>query len=149
MLHDIGIFYADAPEIGCHGNYHYLCHGYLGRALMEKHGLAAHGRVCERHVGVGLTASDIISQGLPLPVRDMVPDTIEEQIICFVDTFYSKTPPPAGKRRSPEEVIAALAPYGAGKVDTFRTWLKRFGAETREWPMRPEPEPDANPNGDS
>jgi len=38
MLHDIGIFMTHAPSIGCHGAYTYLCHGYLGRELLEKKG---------------------------------------------------------------------------------------------------------------
>ncbi len=50
MLHDIGIFYTDAPKIGCYGYKEYLCHGYLGRELLEKEGLPAHALVCERHV---------------------------------------------------------------------------------------------------
>ena len=30
MLHDIGIFKCDAPDIDCHGDAPYICHGYLG-----------------------------------------------------------------------------------------------------------------------
>lgn len=30
MLHDIGIFLTDAPDIHCHGPHPYICHGYLG-----------------------------------------------------------------------------------------------------------------------
>ena len=36
MLHDIGIFLTKAPDIGCHGDLDYICHGYLGRDLLEK-----------------------------------------------------------------------------------------------------------------
>ena len=36
MLHDIGIFLTNAPQLGCHGNKPYICHGYLGREILEK-----------------------------------------------------------------------------------------------------------------
>src|SRR5208282_3141034 len=39
MLHDIGIFLTNAPHIGCYGDKPYICHGYLGRELLEKDGL--------------------------------------------------------------------------------------------------------------
>lgn len=128
MLHDIGILLTRAPEIGCFGRHAYVCHGYLGRKILEKHDLPAHARVCERHVGVGLSAADIAGQRLPLPVRDMLPETVEEQIICFADTFFSKTPPPAGTRRSADAVAAALERYGRDKAERFRGWLERFGS---------------------
>lgn len=34
MLHDIGIFRCNAPDIDCHGDAEYICHGYLGAELM-------------------------------------------------------------------------------------------------------------------
>ena len=59
MLHDIGMFYANAPSLGCTGNYPYISHGYLGRQLLENKDLHRHALVCERHVGVGLTIDEI------------------------------------------------------------------------------------------
>ena len=38
MLHDIGIFLCNAPDIDCHGEADYICHGYLGADLMRKEG---------------------------------------------------------------------------------------------------------------
>lgn len=127
MLHDIGIFYTRSPQFGCHGVFPYICHGYLGRELLERHGLPDHARVCENHVGVGLTASDIHLYQLPIPVRDMIPMTVEEQVICYADTFFSKTPPPVGTRRNAAEVIGSLERYGRDKVETFTKWFERFG----------------------
>lgn len=127
LLHDIGIFYTNSPAIGCYGKYPYVCHGYLGRELLERHGLPDLARVCESHVGVGLTAREIVKQRLPLPVRDMVPVALEEQIICFADLFFSKTPPPAGTRHTAASVAASLAKYGRDKVDVFDRWLELFG----------------------
>ncbi len=125
ILHDIGIFLTDAPPIGCHGDHPYLCHGYLGHEILEKEGLPKHGLVCERHTGTGLTKEEIKSQNLPLPYRDMIPRSIEEQIICFADTFYSKNKD-LKKEKSPEEIKQALKRYGNEKVEIFALWCEMF-----------------------
>jgi uncharacterized protein len=127
MLHDIGIIMTRTPELGCTGTLPYICHGVSGRAILEKAGLARHGRVCECHVGVGITIEDIRSGKLPLPLRDMTPQTLEEQIICYADKFYSKN----GHghpvlEKSAEEIILGLSPYGPEKVDRFLSWHRQF-----------------------
>lgn len=127
LLHDIGIFRTGARKIGCTGPHPYVCHGYLGRKILEEHGMPAHALVCERHVGAGLTAGDIRELNLPVPVRDMLPQTLEEEIVCFADCFFSKTPAPGGTRHRPEDVIAMLETYGSEKAERFRRWLDRFG----------------------
>jgi uncharacterized protein len=126
MLHDIGIFLTHAPHIGCHGERPYICHGYLGRELLEKEGLPRHALVCERHVGVGLTAEDIRSGGLPLPEREMTPESIEERIVCFADKFFSKDLDPLAEKPLPA-VRASIARYGADKLRVFDGWLEAFG----------------------
>ena len=55
LLHDIGIFRCDAPDIDCHGDAPYICHGYLGAELMRAEGYPRHALVCERHTGTGLS----------------------------------------------------------------------------------------------
>ena len=82
MLHDIAIFMTDAPGIDCFGHYPYVCHGYLGRELLENLGFPKHGLVCERHIGVGITLEDIRINHLPIPHREMVPISVEEKIVC-------------------------------------------------------------------
>ena len=89
MLHDIGIFMTNAPKIYCFGDYPYLAHGYLGRELLTGLGFPEHGLVCERHTGVGITKEEILERSLPLPLRDLIPETVEEQIISFADKFSS------------------------------------------------------------
>ncbi|MCP4022476.1 MAG: HDIG domain-containing protein, partial [Desulfobacteraceae bacterium] len=60
MLHDIGIFMTDASSIGCMGDSPYLCHGFLGRKLLDDLGLDERlGLVCERHTGAGITKENI------------------------------------------------------------------------------------------
>ena len=92
MLHDIGIFMTHAPAIHCRGSHPYICHGFLGRQLLDGLGFPRHGRVAERHTGAGITLHNITAHQLPLPHREMVPVTLEEKIICVADKFYSKSP---------------------------------------------------------
>ena len=126
MLHDIGIFMTNTPELGCTGEHPYVCHGYLGRKILENRQLPAHALVCERHVGVGITSEDIRRNNLPLPQRDMVPISIEEQAICFADKFFSKNGHTNGRGKSVEEILNALRPYGSEKVECFQSWARLF-----------------------
>lgn len=127
LLHDIGVSQVYAPDIGLHGAHPYIMHGVLGRAILEKEGYPLHGLVCERHIGVGLTVADIERQQMPLPRRDMCPVSICEQIICFADLFYSKTPGKLSLRKSPEKIRKKLALFGDDKVVVFDSWMKQFG----------------------
>lgn len=126
LLHDIGIKYVQAPAIGCHGDQPYLAHGLLGRQLLETEGLPRHALVCERHIGVGLSGAEIAAQGLPLPVRDMIPLELEEIVITYADLFFSKTPGHVAVEKSVAEVRRSLARYGAVKVAIFDDWQRRF-----------------------
>jgi uncharacterized protein len=126
MLHDIGIFLTLSLELGCTGNQPYVCHGYLGRDLLEENGLPEHALVCERHLGVGISADDIRRHNLPIPVRDMLPVSIEEQIICFADKFFSKNRTGAVTENSVADILRSLAPYGEDKVTRFKSWLDLF-----------------------
>jgi uncharacterized protein len=127
LLHDIGIFLTDSPTLGCHGREPYIRHGILGREILEALGLPRHGLVCERHVGVGISAEDIRRSGLPLPERDMRPVTVEEQIICYADKFFSKNGKGAPQEKPAAAIVASLKPYGADKVERFLGWMELFG----------------------
>lgn len=124
MLHDIGIFLTDAPEIHCFGIAPYICHGYLGRELLDNFGYPKHGLVCERHTGTGLSRQDIEMQNLPLPHRNMEPISIEEQVICFADCFYSKTH--LGVEKSVDKVRKKLSKFGEKSVNKFDDWCIDF-----------------------
>jgi uncharacterized protein len=129
LLHDIGIFLTHAPLFGCTGTRPYLCHGVLGRELLDKAGLPRHALVCERHVGVGLSREEIEKNRLPLPSRDMRPVSLEEQIVCFADKFFSKNGDGVGVggEKSLSRIRAELAPFGTDKVAIFDVWVRRFG----------------------
>jgi uncharacterized protein len=126
LLHDIGILLTAAPQLGCYGKHPYVCHGVLGRELLEAEGLKRHALVCERHVGVGITRRDIRLQRLPLPARDMRPVTIEEQIICYADKFFSKNGTGAHKEKTVSEILQKLASYGKDKAARFKHWVDLF-----------------------
>lgn len=125
-LHDIGIGATHAPQIGCQGSLPYICHGVEGRKLLDAAGLHAHGLVCERHIGVGLSAGDIRAQDLPLPERDMQPLSLEEQIVTYADLFFSKNPRNKGGPKNVEQVRSSLARHGPDKVAVFDAWHQRF-----------------------
>ena len=124
MLHDIGIFLTDAPGIHCHGTQPYLLHGRLGAKLMRQEGLERVARVCERHTGTGLTPEVIARQNLPLPPGDYRPETLEEQLICYADKFFSKSHPE--RVRSIADTARSLEKFGAEGVAVFLGWAKLF-----------------------
>jgi uncharacterized protein len=128
MLHDIGILHTESPGFGCHGKYPYICHGFLGRELLDSIGLPEYGLISERHIGVGISCADIRNSRLPLPERDMLPVSIEEQIICYADKFFSKNGNGHKQNgaKSVEHIIKALMPYGQDKVDRFQKWVEMF-----------------------
>jgi uncharacterized protein len=127
MLHDLGIFLTDSPDLDCHGSEPYIRHGVLGREILETLGYPRHGLVCERHVGVGISASDIRRFHLPLPERDMLPVSIEEEIVCYADKFFSKNGGGTSHEKSITEIAANLSHYGADKVERFMRWVDLFG----------------------
>lgn len=124
MLHDIGIFQTDASSIYCFGSYPYICHGYLGADLMRAEGYPRHALVCERHTGAGLSLDEIIRQDLPVPHRDMVPVSSEEQVICFADKFFSKTH--IDQEKTVEKARKSLERYGKAGVKRFDRWCEQF-----------------------
>lgn len=124
LLHDIGIFLTDADGIHCYGTHPYICHGYLGADLLRAEGYPRHALVCERHTGAGISPEEIERQGLPIPKRDMRPVSMEEQVICFADKFFSKTK--LDKEKSVEKALKSIARYGNEGVERFNRWCEMF-----------------------
>ena len=110
MLHDIGIFRCYAPSICCHGTEPYIRHGLLGGEMLRNEGFPRHARVAERHTGTGLPGYE--------------PETLEEQIICYADKFYSKSSP--DRVRTVAEAAQSLEKFGAAGVRKFLDWATRF-----------------------
>ena len=128
MLHDIGIFLTNTPQFDCFGEHPYIRHGILGSELLKEKGHSRLALVCERHVGAGISIEDIRCHRLPLPERDMIPVSIEEQIICYADKFFSKNGNGRPAEKSIPEIIDILKCYGPEKVRRFESWVKKFEA---------------------
>lgn len=124
MLHDIGIFMTKARHIACKGKLPYICHGYLGRDLLTAEGFPQHGLVCERHTGTGLSLETIVTRKLPIPHRDMQPKSMEEQIICFADKFFSKSR--LEKEKSVKKIRSGLGKHGTHQIKRFDEWCDMF-----------------------
>jgi len=124
MLHDIGIYKTSAPDIHCFGSEPYLCHGILGAELLRSEGLPRHAFVCERHTGAGLTKEEITEQRLPLPPADFLPVSIEEQLICFADCFFSKTKPE--KEKPVGAIRRKIKKFGIRSLKQFDAWCEMF-----------------------
>lgn len=129
MLHDIGIYLTNAPDIGCIGTFPYIAHGYLGREILENEGLREIAPVCERHIGVGISLADILRYNMPLPHRDMMPVTIEEKIVCYADKFYSKTEQHLQVPKPIQKIRKKILKYGEDKIRLFEKMVQMFGAE--------------------
>lgn len=110
MLHDIGIRWCNAPSIHCFGEEPYLRHGQIGAELLRKEGFERHARVCERHTGTGLLGFE--------------PETLEEQLVCYADKFYSKSD--VDHVRSVLEVAQSLEKFGHDGVVKFLHWAEQF-----------------------
>lgn len=126
LLHDIGVCQVHAPGLGLHGTHPYIMHGVLGHDILEGEGYPLHALVSERHTGVGITCEEIIHKHLPLPHRDLCPQSLAEQIICFADLFYSKKPGRLGERKQVEQIRKKLLPFGEAKAAVFDGWLAKF-----------------------
>ncbi|MCI6159979.1 MAG: HDIG domain-containing protein [Prevotellaceae bacterium] len=124
MLHDIGVIRCDAPGIHCFGDEPYILHGRLGAEMLRAEGFPRHARVCERHTGAGLTEQDIVGQNLPLPHQDFLPETLEEQVICYADKFFSKTR--LDREKTIEQAKNSLAKFGEEGVVRFCRWVQLF-----------------------
>ena len=124
MLHDIGIFLTNAPVIECFGSHQYIEHGYLGADIVRREGYPFHALVCERHTGTGLSTDEIVRRRLPLLHRDMRPISLEEQIICYADLFFSKTHLDVEK---PIDIVRQrVAAFGDESLNTFERWVSIF-----------------------
>lgn len=124
MLHDIGICLCDAPGIHCYGHEPYIRHGVCGASMLRAEGLERHALVCERHTGAGISVADIERQHLPLPLRDFLPLSVEEQIICYADKFYSKSH--VDREKTIAQAEQSLARFGDEGLRRFVGWEKMF-----------------------
>ena len=124
LLHDIGIVQTDAPKIYCFGESRYICHGYLGAEMLRNEGLERHALVCERHTGSGLTKEEILKNHLPIPPRDMLPETLEEKLICFADKFYSKSH--LEQEKTVDKIRKSVSKHGEDSLSRIDEMIQLF-----------------------
>ncbi len=124
MVHDIGIIKTNAPDIKCFGSEPYIRHGVLGAEMMRAEGFPRHARVCERHTGAGLSLKEIEEQGLPLPHVDLLPETLEEKVICYADKFFSKTK--LEREKTLEQAERSVAKHGDEGLRRFKEMERLF-----------------------
>lgn len=126
LLHDIGIVRTAAPGIHCTGTEPYIRHGILGRAMLEQEGMPVEALVCERHTGAGISAEEIEMAQMPLPVRDMLPLSLLEKVVCYADKFYSKSGDPTCEK-APARIRASLSRFGSASIERFDALRALFG----------------------
>jgi len=75
LLHDIG-----------RSKTHDLFHAIEGAKIARKLGLSNKIiKIIEKHIGAGLTSEE--AKKLGLPVKDYIPETLEEKIVCHADNL--------------------------------------------------------------
>ncbi|RKS08124.1 uncharacterized protein DFP74_3817 [Nocardiopsis sp. Huas11] len=125
LLHDIGV-YRLYDASGRLDHTRYVSHGVLGHEILAGEGLPETlCRFCSHHTGVGLTRVDIREQALPVPERDYVAESAEEELVMYADKFHSKRNPPVFL--TADAYAAAVARFGEDKVIRFKEMRARFG----------------------
>ncbi len=125
LLHDIGVYrlYDAAGQLD---HRFYIRHGVLGYGLLRDAGVPeVLCRFCTHHTGVGLTADDVLRQGLPLPPGDYLADTAEERLVMYADKFHSKTDPPVFV--SAAAYSAKVRRFGEDKAAVFAAMVAQYG----------------------
>lgn len=94
LVHDIGVYSCYDEELNNDSDAQpYIKHGILGYEILKKEGVSESvARFAMSHIGVGLTVAYIERDNLPLPKVDMIPISLEEEILCYADKFHSKHP---------------------------------------------------------
>lgn len=86
LLHDIG-------RAKTHGIHHAIEGVKIAKRLNLDESII---RIIERHIGAGLLSED--TKKLGLPVKDYLPISLEEKIVCYSDNVIN------GSRRQPVEI---------------------------------------------
>ncbi len=83
LLHDIGRFVCPPPSKD-----NAVKHAIAGADILRNERVdEIFAKICENHIGVGISKQDIIEQNLPLPHQDFIPTTTEEKIVAHADNL--------------------------------------------------------------
>lgn len=128
LLHDIGTYFVEPckchPELRKRNTEPYIKHGVIGADIVRKELLGKKmAKIIERHIGVGISKEEIITKNLPLPLKNFIPETIEEKLVAYADNFHSKKP----KFNTYEEMEKQLEKYGKENVARLEEYRGLFG----------------------
>ena len=59
--------------------------------------------------------------------RDMLPVSLEEQIVCYADKFFSKNKDSLLEEKPLSKVREIILRYGEDNLKRFDEWLRLFG----------------------
>ncbi len=108
LLHDIG-------RSVTHG----IAHGVEGRKILERHNVDV--RLCRIACNHVLAGIDAVEAGkLGLPAEDMVPETVEEKLICYADKLAF------GSRIGEEEEVLERFETSFGKNHPLVVRMRKF-----------------------
>lgn len=109
LVHDIGC-YDCFDDNFCTGK-DYILHGKMGYKILTENKFAENvARFALVHIGVGY--------------QDMIPITLEEEIVAFADNFHSKKPVRFNNYEREKE---RLEGFGQGKGIIFERFKEKFG----------------------
>lgn len=74
LLHDIG-----------RSRTHDISHGVEGARILRERGLGELAGFAENHLGAGITSRE--AEGLDIPTRDYLPESLEEKIVTYGDNL--------------------------------------------------------------
>lgn len=94
LLHDIGVYHCFDDELNNDTTSSpYIEHGFIGYEILLAEGFGEKiARFANTHTGIGLTKEDIQNLKINASIKDYIPITLEEEILCFADKFHSKYP---------------------------------------------------------
>lgn len=124
-LHDIGIYSCYDEDVNPDKNLPaYIMHGFIGHQILKKEGFPENVcRFASTHTGTGLTKEDIEKEKLNIEIKDYIPVTLEEEILCFADKFHTKYP----SFNTFEEQVKRLEKFGSDRRVKMETFKKKFG----------------------
>jgi len=73
-----------------------------------------------------LSIQDIEEKKLPIPKKEILKISIEEEIICFADKFFSKDEKDITQEKNIEKIREVLWKFNNNKLHIFDQWLEKF-----------------------
>jgi uncharacterized protein len=123
LIHDIGYY-------GCFDDDYkkiclYVLHGKKGfDILLNEKVSKKRARFALCHIGVGLSKEQIEKDKLDLPLENLIPISLEEEIVAYADSFHTKGHPSFGSfEESLKEVNGHNEKYGS----IYERFRDKFG----------------------